>query len=162
MIEAGVKLTYTRQSRESSQEDSVALRNLLININMNKYWFDYVKSCYDLVVETEGLTSLVLEHEVEAYIVHLMANNFQNNIIGNSAVAINMLNAMQTGKRQDFLLVGDECLLIHSYPLKQRRWPTPTYYRDVGTSAYGMATHIMEEHFEPASKVLNAIFTRIQ
>jgi hypothetical protein len=127
---------------------------------MNNYWFDYVKSCYDLVVETEGLTDLVLEHEVEAYVVHLMANNFKNNIIGNTAIAISMMTAMQSGKRADFLTVGDECLLIHSYPLKQRRWPTLTYYHDMGTTAYGMANHIMEEHFEPAGKVLNAIFRR--
>jgi hypothetical protein len=112
-------------------------------------------------VESEGLTDLVLEQEVEAYVVHLMANNFQNNIIGNNAVAINMMHAMQTGKREDFLRVGDECLLIHSYPLRQNRWPTLTYYHDMGTSAYGMANHIMEEHFEPAGKVLNAIFRRI-
>jgi hypothetical protein len=129
---------------------------------MNKYWLDYVKSCYDLVVETEGITELILEHEVEAYVVHLMANNFQNNIIGNNAVAITMMTAMQTGKKQDYLLVGDECLLIHSYPLKQGRWPSPTYYRDMGTCAYGMANHIMENHFEPAGKVLNAIFRRIK
>ena len=127
---------------------------------MSKYWLDYVKSCYDLVVETEGFTNLILEHEVEAYVVHLMANNFERSFVGESPVAISMMAAMQTGKRQDFLNVGDECLLIHSYPLKQRRWPTPTYYIDMGTTAYGMANHIMENHFEPAGKILNAIFCR--
>ena len=128
---------------------------------MSKHWFDYVKSCYDLVVESEGLHGIILEHEVEAYIVHLMANNFQRTDIGSNAVAIQMLTAMGTGKKKDLLNVGDECLLIHSYPIKQNRWPSPRYYMDMGTTAYGLADHIMEDHFEPASKILNGIFRRI-
>jgi hypothetical protein len=128
---------------------------------MSKYWFDYVKSCYDLVVESEGMTDIVLEHDVEAYIVHLMANNFKRTDIGEQAIAIQMLSAMNTGNTKDLLHIGDECLLIHSYPLKQRRWPSPRYYIDMGTTAYGMANHIMETHFEPASKILNGIFRRI-
>ena len=128
---------------------------------MSKHWFDYVKSCYDLVVESEGSYGIILEHEVEAYIVHLMANNFQRTDIGTKAVAIQMMTAMGTGKQKDLLSVGDECLLIHSYPFKKQHWPTPTYYVDMGTTAYGMANHIMEQNFEPASKILNGIFRKI-
>jgi len=128
---------------------------------MNIHWLEYVKSCYDLVIESEGLSEIILEHEVEAYIVHLMANNFERVDIGNQAVAIQMLTAMNTKKRDEFLKVGDECLLIHSYPFKKRYWPNPRYYVDMGTIAYGMANHIMETHFEPASKILNRIFQRI-
>ena len=91
---------------------------------MNNYWFEYVKSCYDLVIESEGFTNLMLAHEVEAYVVHLMANNFNRIDIGNEAIAIKMMSAMNSGRRQDFLNVGDECLLIHSYPFKQKRWPS--------------------------------------
>ena len=43
----------------------------------SKYWLDYVRSCYDLVIEGEGITSINLAHEVEAYVVHLMAKNFE-------------------------------------------------------------------------------------
>ena len=127
---------------------------------MSKYWFDYVKSCYDLVVESEGLIEVVLEHEIEAYVVHLMANNFERTDIGNQAVAIQMLTAVQSGTRQQLLGVADECLLIHSYPLRQHRWPSPRYYQDMGTTAYGLAGHAMEEHFVPAARVINAIFNR--
>ena len=129
---------------------------------MSSHWFDYVKSCYDLVLESEGSTNLILDHEVEAYIVHLMANNFQRTDIGNEAIAIKMLQAMHTGRKKDFLNIADECLLIHSYPLRQHRWPSPTYYSDMGTTAYGMADHLMEVHFETASRVLNSIFRRIK
>ena len=129
---------------------------------MSQYWFEYVRSCYDLVVESEGLTDLVLEHEVEAYIVHLMARNFERTDIGNQPVAIRMLEAMQGRQRENLLAIADECLLIHSYPFKRRRWPSATYYQDMGQIAYGMADHIMEQNFVPAGRVLNAIFCRLQ
>jgi hypothetical protein len=127
---------------------------------MSKYWLDYVKSCYDLVLEGEGDTNLILEHEVEAYVVHLMANNFERTDIGTEAIAIKMMEAVGTGRRQDFLKVGDECLLIHSYPLKRGRWPSPTYYHDMGVAAYGRINHMMERHFDRAGRVLNAVFQK--
>lgn len=127
---------------------------------MSKYWFDYVKHCYDLVVESEGLTELVLDHEVEAYVVHLMARNFERTDIGTQAVALLMMQALNSGGKDSLVTVADECLLIHSYPFKRQRWPTATYYQDMGTTAYGLAGHIMEDHFVPAGRVLNAIFRR--
>lgn len=127
---------------------------------MNKYWFDYVKSCYDLVVESEGLTDLILEHEVEVYVVHLMANNFNRTDIGGRIISIELLEAMQSGNKERYKDVGDECLLIHSYPFKKQKWPSPTYYQEMGMIAYGYANHMMEEHFVPASKVLTAVFNR--
>lgn len=129
---------------------------------MSKHWFEYVKSCYDLVIESEGRTELILEHEVEAYIVHLMARNFERTDIGERPVAIQMLEAMNGRQRENLLAVADECLLIHSYPFRRRRWPSPTYYQDMGQIAYGMADHIMEQHFVPAGQVLTAIFRQAE
>ena len=128
---------------------------------MSKYWFDYVKHCYDLVVESQGRSDFILDHEVEAYVVHLMARNFERSDIGETAVAIQLMQALNSGIKEKLLPIADECLLIHSYPFKRQRWPTPTYYQDMGTTAYGMAGHIMEEHFVPASQVLSSIFKRI-
>ena len=125
-----------------------------------KYWLDYVRHCYDLVLESEGHTDLILDHEVEAYVVHLMARNFERTDIGQVAVAIKMMQALNEGGKSSLVEVADECLLIHSYPLKRQRWPTATYYQDMGMTAYGMAGHIMEEHFIPAGRILNAIFRR--
>jgi len=126
---------------------------------MSKYWLEYVKSCYDLVVESEGHAHLILDHEVEAYVVHLMAKNFERTDIGQIAIAIQMLSVLQSGTRDQLLPVADECLLIYSYPLKRASWPSPNYYRDMGITAYGLAGHIMERHFEPAGKILSAIFS---
>ena len=123
-------------------------------------WFDYVKSCYDLVIETESKLNIVLEHNVEAYVVHLMANNFERTDIGAKIISVELLEAIQSGNKERYKNVGDECLLIHSYPMKKQRWPSPTYYQDMGMIAYGYANHMMEEHFIPASKVLKAVFNR--
>jgi len=125
-----------------------------------KYWFEYVKGCYDLVLESEEFTNLKLDSDVESYIVHLMARNFNRTDIGNEAIAIKMLEATQSGKQDMLLAVADECLLIHSYPLRQSRWPTSTYYQDIGTTAYGLANHIMEYNFSISARVLSAIFRK--
>jgi hypothetical protein len=131
----------------------------MINTCMTK-WFDYVRSCYDLVVETEGRVNIMLEHDVEAYIVHLMANNFERTDIGTKIISISLLEAVNNKRSNLYKDFGDECLLIHSCRLKQQRWPSPTYYQDMGMIAYGYAHHMMEEHFIPASKVLTAVFNR--
>lgn len=124
---------------------------------MTKY-FDYIKSCYDLVVESEGKCNVILQHDVEAYVVHVLANNFERNDLGVKIIAIELLDAMQTNNKSKYRSIGDECLLIHSMPMKKQKWPTPTYYRDMGMIAYGYINHIMEENFVPASKVLTQVF----
>ena len=125
-----------------------------------EYWFDYVKGCYDLVIESESLTKSVPTIEIESYIVHLMAKNIKRTDIGKEAIAIKMLEAIGSGRKDQLLLVADECLLIHSFPLRQSKWPTETYYQDMGTTAYGLANHIMEYNFEISAKILSGIFRR--
>ncbi len=123
-------------------------------------WFEYVKSSYDLVMESEGQTKIILEHEVEAYVVHLIAKNFNRLDIGEQPIAIKMLEAVQNGTKNDLLSVADECLLIDSFPLKKSKWPNKNYYKELGITAYGLAGHIMEKNFYPASKILFFVFNR--
>jgi hypothetical protein len=125
-----------------------------------QHWFDYVKSCYDLVIESEGFSDIVLDNDIEAYVVHLMARNFERTDIGQSAMSIQILEAINSNERSKLLSAADECLLIHSYPFRKSRWPTETYYQDLGITAYGLAGHVMEQHFVPASLILSAIFGR--
>lgn len=126
----------------------------------DKYWFEYVKHCYDLVLESEGNSQLILTHEVEAYVVHLMARNFNRIDIGDTPIAIKMLAAMHNANKDTYLATADECLLIHSFPIRKNKWPTSTYYLEMGAVAYGLAGHIMEKHVQPASKVMSGIFNR--
>lgn len=126
-----------------------------------EHFIDYVKHCYDLVVESEGNNNLTLEHEIEAYVVHLMARNFNRVDIGEVPIAIQILSSFNGGLARERLIVAaDECLLINSFPLKKSKWPSERYYQDMGIVAYGLAGHEMERHFEKASKVLHGIFNR--
>ena len=119
----------------------------------------YIKAAYDLIMESESKTNTYLDHQVEEYLVLLFADNFQRTDIGEQAIAIKMLEASQRKGTKQFKPIADECLLINSYPLKRRRWPSETYYIEMGTVAYGLANiTVMEEHFEPASRVLHTVF----
>jgi hypothetical protein len=128
---------------------------------IDKHWFEYVKSCYDLVIESENMTRIILNDTIEAYIVHLMAKNFNRTDIGTQPVALQVMQAMQSNNTEILLSIADECLLINAYPLRKNKWPTLTYYQDMGITCYGLAHHTMEKHFIPASIVLSAIFTKM-
>jgi hypothetical protein len=127
---------------------------------MHNYWFEYRKAAYDLILESEGSTETYLDTEVESYVVHLFAKNFTRTNIGEMPVAIQILSAMKSSK--NYQPIADECLLINSYPLKKRRWPSETYYQDLGKIAYGMAhIELMEHNFVKASKVLHGVFVKM-
>jgi len=123
--------------------------------NMN-HWQDYVRAAYDLILESEGQNAVYLDNEVETYVVHMFAKNFLRTNIGEQPIAIQILTT------DNYQPVADECLLINSYPLKRRRWPSDTYYIEMGKVAYGLANiEIMEANFEQASRVLHSVLRRI-
>ena len=125
---------------------------------MSKHWFEYVKAAYDVVLEAES-KSIPLAHEVEAYTVHLIARNFERTDIGDAPVAMQLMTAMEKRDRDSIRGVGDECLLIHSHPFRRKKWPTKTYYSDMGIMCYGLvAFDMMEANFLKVSKVLNVMF----
>lgn len=97
------------------------------------YWMKYVSSCYDLVLEGEEEVNLKLNMDVQAHVVHLMAKNMDNFSVTGEPIAIKFLEAMNIKKnKEDFIIIGDECLLIHSFPVKFSKWPNPHYYKDMG------------------------------
>lgn len=127
-----------------------------------QYWDDYVRAAYELVMEGEGSTQIFLCDTVESYVVHLFARNFRRTNLGSQPIAIKMLEASQRGSGKHYEPIADECLLIHSYPLKSRYWPTKRYYQDMGEIAYGMAgNEPMEKSFIQASQVLHSLFVKI-
>ena len=120
------------------------------------YWQDYVRAAYDLILESEGQSATYLDNEVETYVVHLFAKNFLRTNIGEEPIAIQILST------KNYQPIADECLLINSYPLKKRRWPSDNYYVEMGITAYGLANiEIMERNFESASRVLHSVFKKI-
>jgi hypothetical protein len=129
---------------------------------MYEHWHEYRKAAYDLILESEGLTATYLDNEVEAYIVHLFATNFNRTDIGEIPVAIKMLTAMQHQISKNYQPIGDECLLINSFPFRRGKWPSDRYYRDMGQIAYSMANlSKMEKNFDSASLVLHTVFKKI-
>jgi len=41
-------------------------------------WQPYIKASWELVVQAEGRTKVMLDNDLEAYLVHMMARNFRN------------------------------------------------------------------------------------
>ena len=136
-----------------------------------KHWQTYIRSSYELVVEAEGKTAIYLTDDVENYLVRLVAKWFdKQDIPPDTPVAILMMTAMQVGTSKNIRYtqlkdVGDICLFYDSFKIKQRRWPTINYYKDMGTTAYGMA-HVysndnlyeqLEGNFTLCSKILSNI-----
>ncbi len=133
-----------------------------------KYWQEYIRSSYELVLEAEGKSQTYLSDDIESYLVRLMAKWFDRaDIPPDTPVAILMMTAMQTPRERDRHLaeVADICLFYDSFKIKQQRWPTTNYYKDMGTTAYGMAYVAgrndvysqLESNFTLCSRVLGNI-----
>lgn len=124
-----------------------------------EHWIDYVKVSYDLVTEHSARMKIQLDHLVEAQAVHIFAKNMDRTDIGSEPIAIKLLTAMQTNNKTTLETVAEECLLIHSFPLKRHRWPTESYYADMGMISYGLSgNHLMETNFISVSKIMRSVF----
>lgn len=133
-----------------------------------KYWLEYVRSSYELVLEAEGKSHTYLNEDIESYLVRLLAKWFdKSDVPPETPVAILMMTAMQASRERDKRLadVADICLFYDGFRIKQQRWPSLNYYKDMGTTAYGMAYVTgrddlysqLENNFALCSKVLNKI-----
>ena len=125
---------------------------------MIQHWQEYLKVSYDLILESEGQVRVYLDDQVEAYLVHLFAKNFERTDIYNEAIALRMLSVKN---RDEYRPIADECLLIDTWPIKHRRWPSDRYFKDMGSIAYGLAgLDYMEINFNQASRVLRQVLNK--
>lgn len=131
-----------------------------------KYWYEYVKSSYDLILEAEGKSQTYLNDEIESYLVRLLAKWFDNNDIPPSTpIAIMLMSAMQEKDSKKMAYAADACLFYDGFKFKHSKWPSQNYYRDMGTMAYGMAYvssrddlyNKLENSFNTCSKILSTI-----
>lgn len=91
----------------------------------------------------QGQSQTYLESDLEAFLVHSIARNMENTHIWEEPIAIKMLSAQQLPRerRQPILrTVGEECLFIDAWQIRQPRWPSPHYFQDMGEIAFGMAS----------------------
>lgn len=108
------------------------------DIEIMQHWMTYVKAAYEVIMIAEEKSSINLEHEVEAFVVHTFARYMEKPHIATEAIALKMLAAVNCQSREQkrrFEEVAEECLLIDGLELGSRRWPTKKYYSDMGKIA---------------------------
>lgn len=102
-------------------------------------WDFYVKESYELIKRAENQLTINLSHEIEAYLVHLFAYYMDKPRVNTVPVGVRLLSATTMPlavRKEELKAVGDECLLINSMGWGSPRWPSKTYYADIGQAAY--------------------------
>lgn len=103
-----------------------------------KYFMDYVKASYEVILMGESRTGINLDHEIEAYVVHTYARYMEKPNIPTDAIAIQFMTSLSStseAKKKLLEKVAEECLLINGLKLNKRRWPSETYFLDMGQLA---------------------------
>lgn len=103
-----------------------------------KHFLTYVKHSYEIILEAEARTSINLEEEIEAFVVHTFAKYMEQPNIPTDAIALKMLHTVsEVGelRKKHFQQIAEECLLIYGLNLNRRKWPSNTYFKDMGVIA---------------------------
>lgn len=128
-----------------------------------KYWMDYVKASYEVILYGEGKAGINLDHEIEAFVVHTFARYMENPNIPSDAIAIQLMSSLnKTGeiRKQHLQKVAEECILIDGLDLNSRRWPSQNYFVDMGKVALGYRAYAErppELFYEQVAKNMNNI-----
>jgi hypothetical protein len=128
-----------------------------ININMQN-WQPYVRAGWEIVVEAQGASQTFLEPDIEAFLVHTIARTMERTDIWKEPIAIKILSAQALPgiKRKPIMReIGEECLFIDGWGIKQPRWPNPKYFANMGEIAFGMAS----TSSNPADELLELVST---
>lgn len=123
-----------------------------------KDWNPYIKAGWELVTEATSVTPIYLDPEIEHFLVFTIARTIERNDIGSESVAIKILEARSIPRgrsRQPILrAIGEECLFIDAWDIKKRKWPSMTYYSEMGQIAFmqsSLSTRPNNELLEKAS-----------
>jgi len=131
-----------------------------------KYWQPYVKAGWEIVMEAQGKSHIILDTEVEAFLVHVIAKTMERTNIWEQPISLKILTAQSLfGTRRANALqdIGEECLFIDGWQIKNSKWPTKQYFADMGEIAFGMAstsTNPANELLEMASnnfKIMSSV-----
>lgn len=104
-----------------------------------RHFLEYRRASYDLILEAESKASVFLDSEVEAWTVNMFARYMETPHIPTDAIAIQLMSALNESgevKRQHLEKVAEECVLVDGLELNKRRWPSGTYYREMGRMAF--------------------------
>ena len=110
---------------------------------------------------------LFRSHDLEAYLVHLFAHYLDKPNVNTEPLGVKLMasNMLPTSQRKHILKeVGDECLIINSMEWGKPKWPSNSYYADLGTTAYMSRAYAgrppegpfddLAYEFETATKIL--------
>ena len=109
-------------------------------------WEIYIKEAYSLIKRAENELVIDLQHDLEAYLVHLYAHYLDRPLVNTEPVGIKLLssNMLPISQRKLVLKdIGDECLIIHAMEWGKHRWPSSSYYADLGQMAYTNRAYIV-------------------
>jgi len=133
-----------------------------------QHFLTYVKHSYEVILEAEAKLSVNLEHDTEAYMVHLFARYLDKPLINQDPICIRMMSGAKLPtlqKKTTLLSAAEECLLIDGLELAKSRWPTTTYYANLGQIAYDQLAYTQRppdefyinvaSNFMLLSKILN-------
>ena len=81
-------------------------------------WQPYIKASWEMVMAAEGKTQTMLEQDLEAYLVQMMARNFRNKSMPPDIVCLELAKARQA---QDFRNIGDGCLFVDAWRIRPAR-----------------------------------------
>lgn len=137
-----------------------------------KHFLTYVKYSYDIIIETEARTSINLEHDIEAFVVHTFAKYMEQPNIPTDAIAIKLMSTVNESgevRKQHFQQIAEECLLIDGLKLNSRKWPSKKYFKDMGVIALEYRAYSesppelvyekIANYFDEMSYILNNIRT---
>jgi len=105
----------------------------------------YIKHSYDIIKRAENMLAITVNENIEAYLVQLFAHYMDKPKVNTDPICIKLLESTSKPNRirQHILKeVGDECLLIHSMEWGRPRWPSNSYYHDMGQTAYVTRAYI--------------------
>lgn len=113
-------------------------------------WQPFIRASWEMVLESEGRTSVYLEEEVEAYLVHMMARNFRNTDFPPDVICLQFAHAKT---RDDYMRIGDGCLFVDAWDVRRARLVEKSYYSKMGQIAYSSAAIV--------SKPVDELFDRV-
>ena len=99
-------------------------------------WQPYLKASWEIVMAAEGKTQTMLDEELEAYLVQMMARNFRNKDMPPDIICLELARARHS---QDYRNIGDGCLFVDAWKIRPARLVAKDYYRNMGQTAYGYA-----------------------
>lgn len=114
------------------------------------HWQPYLRASWEIVMEGEHRSQVLLDEELEAYLVHLMARNFRNRDFPPEILCLELHRARTA---DEFRQIGDSCLFVDAWDVRRARLVNHDYYEQLGQTAYACAATV--------SRPIDALLQRI-